>query len=103
MNRTLGAIALAAAGLWLAPAALAQGGASYEPQQRLRTALDACLRTEVQRGAYCVRKCAAEFRLDLSGARPRCLATKPNASYEPPKPGYRPPAPRPGAPKVPGA
>jgi hypothetical protein len=104
MARPLVLLALAAAaGLSPVPAARAQGGASYEPQQRLRTALDTCLKTEVQRGAYCVRKCAADFRMDLSGAKPRCIATKANATYEPPVPGYRPPARTPGAPKAPGA
>lgn len=84
-------------------AALAQGGASYEPQQRLRTSLESCRKSEFENGAYCVMKCAPDFRLDASSKTPRCVATKAGATYEPPKPSYTPPQPQPGAQKVPGA
>lgn len=84
-------------------AARAQGGmASYEPQQRLRTSLESCRKTEFESGAYCVMKCAADFRLDASSKKPRCVATKAGARYEPPKPAYTPPK-QPAAPGAPGA
>ncbi len=46
-------LAAAAVAAGLAPAAAAQGGGmpAYEPQQRLRTALDTCNRSEVVRNA----------------------------------------------------
>lgn len=84
-------------------AAHAQGGmASYEPQQRLRTSLESCRRTEFESGAYCVMKCAPDFRLDAASKKPRCVATKAGARYEPPKPAYTPPK-QPPAPGAPGA
>ena len=87
----------------LPAAAYAQGGmASYEPQQRLRTSLESCRKTEFESGAYCVMKCAADFRLDASSKKPRCVATKAGARYEPPKPAYTPPK-QPAAPAAPGA
>ena len=96
------AIAAVAAGLPLAAAA--QGSLpTYEPQQRLRTALDTCNNTEVMRNAYCVKKCAAGFRMDLSGPKPRCIGLKPDATYTPPKPSYQPPAPNPARKPPPGA
>lgn len=82
--------------------ALAQGTASYEPQQRLRTSLETCRKSEVENGAYCVMKCAPDFRMDFSSKKPVCVATKPGARYEPPKPSYTPPPPSQG-PRVPGA
>ena len=82
--------------------ALAQATASYEPQQRLRTSLETCRKSEVENGAYCVMKCAPDFRMDFSSKKPVCVATKPGARYEPPKPSYTPPPPSRG-PKVPGA
>jgi len=97
------AIAAVAAGLPLAAAA--QGSLpTYEPQQRLRTALDTCNKSEVMRNAYCVAKCATGFRMDLSGPKPRCIGLKPDATYTPPKPSYQPPAPnQPRKPPPPGA
>lgn len=72
-------------------AAGAQGNMpTYEPQQRQRTALDSCMKTEVMREAYCVKKCEAGFRMDLSGPRPRCIGLKSDAKYTPPQPGYKP-------------
>ena len=82
--------------------ALAQATASYEPQQRLRTSLETCRKSEVENGAYCVMKCAPDFRMDFASKKPVCLATKAGARYEPPKPAYTPPAPKQG-PRVPGA
>ena len=77
--------------------ASAQGGSmpSYEPQQRLRTALDTCMKNEVMRNAVCLRKCESGFRMDFAGPRPRCVGLKADAKYTPPKPAYRPPAPNP--------
>jgi uncharacterized low-complexity protein len=103
MTRATLTIGLAAAGLALAAAAQAQKP-TYVPQQRLRTALDTCLKTEVSRGAYCVQKCAAGFRMESAGGKPKCVGLSAGSKYEPPKPNYTPPAP--GAPKpqkVPGA
>lgn len=94
----IAAIAVLAAGL--APVAGAQMP-TYEPQRRLRTALDACGKNEVMREAYCVRKCAADFRMDLSAKTPKCVGLKADAKYEPPQPNFVPPArraaPKPGA------
>jgi hypothetical protein len=84
-------------------AALAQGTASYEPQQRLRTSMETCMKSEFESGAYCVKRCAPDFRLDASSKKPRCVATKSGARYDPPKPAYQPPARQPGAASVPGA
>ena len=87
-----------------AAAVLAQNLPSYEPQQRLRTALDTCLKTEFMRGAYCMQKCDAGFRLDASGARPRCVGLSPGAKHQPKQPSYRPPpSGSSNAPRVPGA
>ncbi len=89
------AVAAVAAGFPLAAATQGKGMPAYEPQQRLRTALDACSRSEVMRNAYCVKKCATGFRMDLSGPRPRCIGLKPDAKYTPPEPAYKPPPPNP--------
>lgn len=98
------AAALAAAAFCLPPAALAQGSLpAYEPQQRLRTALDTCMKSEVMANAYCVKKCQAGFRMDMSGQKPRCIGLKPEAKYDPPKPAYQPPAPNPSRKALPGA
>jgi hypothetical protein len=82
-----------AAGLAAVPPALAQQQrvTHYEPSQRLRTAIETCMKDEVMNGAYCVKKCQEDFRLDLSSRPPLCIATRPNARYEPVKPGYTPP------------
>lgn len=81
-------------------AAPAQATASYEPQQRLRTSLETCRKSEFENGAYCVMKCAPDFRLDTSSKKPVCVATRGGAKYEPPQPAYTPPPPQP---KVPGS
>ncbi len=77
----------------LPTAALGQRNPSYEPQQRLRTSLDTCRKTEVMREAYCVQKCAPGFRMEGAGRKTRCVGLRADAKYEPPKPSYRPPAP----------
>lgn len=74
----------------------------YEPSQRLRTAIETCMRDEVQNGAYCVKKCQADFRIDLAARSPRCIATKANAKHVPVKPNWTPPQSSP-AKSVPGA
>ena len=76
---------------------------SYEPPQRLRSPLDTCLRDEVLREAYCVKKCADGFRMDASAKTPRCEGLKPDAKYTPPQPNYKPPVRDPNARPVPGA
>ncbi|MBK8322577.1 MAG: hypothetical protein IPL06_07480 [Betaproteobacteria bacterium] len=101
MNKTMRVAFLAAAAA-LPVAVLAQGMASYEPQQRLRTSLESCRKTEFESGAYCVMKCAPDFRLDASSKKARCVATKAGATYEPPKPAYTPPPATPGGAKPSG-
>ena len=91
MNRATFLAILAAAGLVLATAARAQSLPSYEPQQRLRTALDTCLKTEVMQGAYCVQKCSAGFRMNVVGGKPKCVGQSAAAKHEPAKPSYTPP------------
>ncbi|MBL0142684.1 MAG: hypothetical protein IPP91_11430 [Betaproteobacteria bacterium] len=80
----------AAAGLALA-AAVQGAMPEYEPQQRLRTALDTCLKTEVMKGAYCVRQCGAGFKMDMSGTKPKCVGLTSGARYKPPEPQFKPP------------
>ena len=104
MKRATSLAILAAAGLVLATSARAQSLPSYEPQQRLRTALDTCLKTEVMQGAYCVQKCSAGFRMNVVGGKSKCVGQSAAAKHEPKKPsftspaeGTRRPAPPPGA------
>ncbi len=102
--RLLAVAAALAAASSLAPVAMAQGSLpTYEPQQRLRSALDTCTKSEVMRNAYCVKKCQDGFRMDLSGPKPRCIGLKPDAKYTPPAPAYQPPAPNPSRKPPPGA
>ena len=104
MNRAYSlAILAAAAGLAFATAAQAQSLPSYEPQQRLRTALDACLKTEVMQGAYCVQKCTAGFRMQSAGGKAKCVGLSPAAKHDPKKPSYTPPAEGTRRPPPPGA
>ena len=95
--------AAVAAGVPLAAAAQGKGLPTYEPQLRLRTALDTCTKTEVMREAYCVKKCASGFRMELSGKKPVCIGLKADATYTPPKPAYQPPKPNPSRQAPPGA
>lgn len=98
----IGAAAAVAAALLLASTA---GAAvpEYEPQRRLRTALDTCLKTEVMQGAYCVKKCATGFRMSASGTKARCVGLSEKSKYVPPQPKYKPAPANPNAPKAPGA
>ena len=96
-------MAILAAGLGLAAGALAQNLPTYEPQRRLRTALDACLKTEVMRDAYCVQKCSAGFRMNVVGGKPKCVGQGAAAKHEPPKPSYTPPREGTRKPSPPGA
>ena len=80
-------VAALVAGLAAMPPAFAQGkkGAYYEPSQRLRTALDTCMKDEVMNGANCVKKCQGDFKMDLTSRPPICFSNRPDAKYEPPK------------------
>jgi hypothetical protein len=82
------------AGLAAVPPALAQQQqrvTHYEPSQRLRTGIETCMKDEVLAGAYCVKKCQEDFRLDASSRPALCIATRPNARFEPQKPNFTPP------------
>jgi hypothetical protein len=63
----------------------------YEPSQRARTALDTCLKDEVMNGAWCVKKCQKDFRLDPQARPPVCIGLKADAKYQPPEPTWKPP------------
>jgi hypothetical protein len=102
-KRTVIGPAAALAAALLLPCTAGAALPEYEPQQRLRTALDTCLKDEVLQGAYCVRKCAPDFRMSAAGAKPRCVGLSEKSKYEPPKPQYKPAPANPNAPKVPGA
>ena len=80
-------------GLAALPPALGQGkkGAYYEPSQRLRTAIETCMKDEVMNGANCVKKCQDDFKLDLTSRPPICISTRPDAKYAPPQPSFVPP------------
>jgi len=104
MNKrtVIGAAAALAAALLL-PSAAGAAVPEYEPQRRLRTALDTCLKTEVMQGAYCVQKCATGFKMSASGTKARCIGLSEKSKYVPPQPKYKPAPANPNAPKVPGA
>ena len=94
MNRNLWPMAaIVLAGLAAVPPAQAQGKAHYEPIQRARVGpLDNCMKDEVMNGAYCVKQCAAGFKLDLAARSANCVATVADAKVPPPKvPDYTPP------------
>jgi hypothetical protein len=95
--------AAVAAGVPIAAAGQGKGLPTYEPQLRLRTALDTCGKSEVMRDAYCVKKCASGFRMELSGKKPMCIGLKADATYTPPKPAYQQPKPNPSRQPPPGA
>jgi len=103
MRAALLLAAAVAAGVPLAAAAQGKGLPTYEPQLRLRTALDTCTKSEVMREAYCVKKCASGFRMELSGKKPMCVGLKADATYTPPKPSYQPAKPNPSRQTPPGA
>ena len=88
--RALHLLAGLAAGAAFASPALAQLS-SYEPGQRLRTAMETCLKNETMNGAYCVRKCQPEFKMDVSRRPPVCVATRQGLRYDPPKVEWTPP------------
>ena len=97
MKRLWMAVTVTCAGLAATPPALAED-ARYEPSQRLRAgALDNCMKDEVMNGAYCVKQCQADFKLDTASRPPRCVATKKDAKYVPPAPEYVPPKAEAGA------
>jgi hypothetical protein len=71
----------------------------YEPSTRVRLPAEVrCMSDEVEHGAACVKKCQADFRLDLEAKPPACIGTKVDARYEPPKPEFTTPAPKGGSP-----
>ena len=75
------------AGLAAMPPAQAQGKATYEPAQRARVGgLDNCMKDEVMNGAFCVKQCAAGFKLQVSGRSATCTAEAAGAKVPPPKP-----------------
>lgn len=87
----------------LAAVAQADQMPRYEPSQRVRLPAEAgCMKDEVSREAFCVKKCQADFRLEWNGPKASCVGLKVDARYQPPKPEYVPPA-RPAGPKPPGS
>jgi hypothetical protein len=100
MKRTLMVMVYSVVGA-LPLAASAQ--ATYEPQRRLRTALDMCIAGELMQDAYCVKKCQPGFTMELAGKRATCVATRADSKYKPPAADdqYKPPPYNPGAPSAP--
>lgn len=92
MTRATMTILAVALGLAVMPPALGQKPTRvYEPSERLRTALDTCMKDEVMNGAYCIKKCQPDFRLDTTTRPPTCYALKPEARYVAPTPKFIPP------------
>jgi len=105
MTRAKWMAAAILAGLAAVPPAFAQGKDGlprYEPTQRLRTALDTCLKDEVMSGPQCVKKCQPGFQLDAKAKKPVCVGLKPSAKYTPEEPKWKPSG-KPSAPGAPGA
>jgi hypothetical protein len=110
MHATWKAVVLLAGLAVMVPPVLAQAPAKkavaryYEPQKRVRTALDTCMKDEVMQGAFCVKQCQPEFRMDLSSKPPICITSNPDAKYVPVAPNWSPSAdPAGNKPKPPGA
>ncbi len=84
---------LALAGLAASLPAPAQAR-RYEPAQRSRVGpLDTCLKDEVLNGAFCVKKCAAGFRMEAGKRSASCIAVSAQARIPPPRePQNTPPA-----------
>jgi hypothetical protein len=102
MKRTFAILVLTAAA-GFPPVAAAQGSLpAYEPSQRQRTPLDTCGRSEVLQEAWCVKKCAADFRLEGMAPKARCVGTKQSAKVPEPPPAYKPAARDPNARPAPG-
>ena len=99
MKRLVPAVLLACAGLAAMPTALAQGKVQYEPPQRQRVgALDNCMKDEVLNSAWCIKKCAEGFKMEVGQRSATCVATSPGARIPPPPvPEYTPAKPEPGA------
>lgn len=87
--RAVGLI-VAAAVLGLPPAfAQDKRVTHYEAKTRAKVGIETCMKDEVLAGALCVKKCQADFRLDIKSNPPLCIAVRPNARFEPAKPpGY---------------
>ncbi|QJR16414.1 hypothetical protein [Usitatibacter palustris] len=101
--RIVAAVIVAMLGPVAAPPALAQGRMfQYEASQRQRMATETCLKKEeTMHGAWCVKNCQPDFKLDLNVRPPMCIATKPDARYVPPQ-QWQPPE-KPKGPPVKGA
>jgi hypothetical protein len=99
MKRLVPVVLLACAGLAAVPPALAQGRAQYEPPQRQRVgALDNCMKDEVMNSAWCVKRCAEGFKMEMGKRSATCVATSAGAKVPPPPtPNYTPAKPEPGA------
>jgi hypothetical protein len=99
MRRAILVMTLVAAPMALPPAHAQGSGPRYQPSQRMRL-LEGCMKDEAMNGPNCVKKCQADFRLDLNAKPPVCIGTKADAKYVPPKPEYQTPAtpPKPGNP-----
>ena len=99
MMRFAARMAVLAVALATAGPGFAQKMPSYEPSSRVRLAREAgCMKDEVARGAPCVKKCAADFRLDLEAKPPACIGTKADARYVEPQPEFVTPRPKGNAP-----
>jgi hypothetical protein len=83
---------------------------SYEPSQRLRTRREICSRDEEYFGAYCVKKCRANYALLANSKPARCRSVTPLAAGQLPgpvsketatlpRPPRTPEPPQPGVPK----
>ena len=94
MGRIVPMVVVVLAGLAALPPAQAQGRLRYEPGQRTRVGpLDGCMKDEVMNGAWCVKKCAEGFKLELAARSGSCVAVSADAKIPPPKPPeYTPPA-----------
>jgi hypothetical protein len=71
---------------------------TYEPSSRQRLRSEACMKDEVEQGAYCVKRCDEDFKLEVNGKKALCRATKSGATRKPPQVEYQPPPPVPNAP-----
>lgn len=95
MTARIAVVGVFLAGLAALPPALAQqpqsrgagAGPRYEPVQRTRVgALDSCMKDEVMNGAFCVKQCAAGFRMEMAARSATCVGISADAKIPPPKP-----------------
>jgi hypothetical protein len=77
---------------------------TYEPSARQRMRAESCMNDETAQGPLCVKRCDDDFKLETSGRKAICRATKAGAVRKPPKIEYQAPQRNPNAPPtVPGA